>query len=123
MRFKKLIVFISIPLIVFAIAFFALAGTGKDEEKGKVEEAEIVYKGWLRSWEGVDLVLTSHQGPSTDAYKVLAKEFEELTGANVQVIDESWTDLLGKHLQIEVLVATSQIEVDQDRHTRGKRKR
>ncbi|HEB30722.1 MAG TPA: extracellular solute-binding protein [Spirochaetes bacterium] len=98
MRFKKSIVFISIPLIVFAIAFFALAGSGKKDEKVEVEEAKIVYKGWLRSWEGVDLVLTSHQGPSTDAYKVLAKEFEEITGANVQVIDESWTDLLGKHL-------------------------
>ncbi|MBD3309337.1 extracellular solute-binding protein [candidate division KSB3 bacterium] len=53
---------------------------------------------WLKKWDGVKLVLSSHQGPSTDAYKVLCEKFEELTGAEVQVIDESWTDLLSKHL-------------------------
>jgi multiple sugar transport system substrate-binding protein len=54
--------------------------------------------GWLKKWDGVKLVLSSHQGPSTDAYKVLSKEFEKLTGAKVRVLDESWTDLLAKHL-------------------------
>jgi len=53
---------------------------------------------WLKNWDGVKLVLTSHTGPTTDAYAVLAKEFEELTGAEVEVIGESWTDLLFKHL-------------------------
>jgi len=53
---------------------------------------------WLKKWDGVKLVLSSHVGPSTDAYKVLSKQFEELTGAQVQVLDESWVDLLSKHL-------------------------
>ena len=53
---------------------------------------------WLKDWTGVKLTLSSHTGPTTDAYKELAKEFEELTGAEVVVIDESWTDLLSKHL-------------------------
>ena len=52
---------------------------------------------WLRDWSGTNLVLTSHTGPTTDAAKVLAKEFENITGATVEVIDESWTDLLAKH--------------------------
>ena len=53
---------------------------------------------WLKRWDGTELTLSSHTGPTTDAYKKLAKEFEALTGAKVTVIDESWTDLLGKHL-------------------------
>ena len=52
---------------------------------------------WLRDWSGTTLVLTSHTGPTTDAAKVMAKEFEAITGAKVEVIDESWTDLLAKH--------------------------
>lgn len=53
---------------------------------------------WLKDWKGVKLVLSSHTGPTTDAVKILSKDFETLTGAQVQVIDESWTDLLSKHL-------------------------
>lgn len=53
---------------------------------------------WLKRWDGVTLTLSSHTGPTTDAYKILAKDFEALTGAKVQVIDESWTDLLSKHM-------------------------
>ncbi len=53
---------------------------------------------WLKKWDGVELVLSTHSGPTTDAYKVLCKEFEQLTGAKVKVLDESWTDLLSKHL-------------------------
>jgi multiple sugar transport system substrate-binding protein len=93
MKNKKLVVFITILFFVVSIAFLALAA-----DKKKVKMGKVVYKGWLRRWDGVKLVLSSHQGPSTDAYKVLSKEFEKLTGATVQVIDESWTDLLGKHL-------------------------
>ena len=93
MKNKKLVVFITIFFFVVSIAFLALAA-----DKKKVKMGKVVYKGWLRKWDGVKLVLSSHQGPSTDAYKVLSKEFEKLTGATVQVIDESWTDLLGKHL-------------------------
>ena len=33
---------------------------------------------WLRDWSGTNLVLTSHTGPTTDAAKVLAKEFLRL---------------------------------------------
>jgi ABC-type glycerol-3-phosphate transport system substrate-binding protein len=74
-------------VIVTAIVFvLSIAVTGEAAES------------WLKRWDGVKLVLSSHQGPSTDAYKVLCKEFEELTGAKVQVIDESWKDLMGKHL-------------------------
>lgn len=93
MKNKKLVMFITIFFFVVSIAFLALAA-----DKKKVKMGKVVYKGWLRKWDGVKLVLSSHQGPSTDAYKVLSKEFEKLTGATVQVIDESWTDLLGKHL-------------------------
>ena len=46
---------------------------------------------WLRDWSGTNLVLTSHTGPTTDAAKVLAKEFEKITGATVEVIDEGTT--------------------------------
>jgi multiple sugar transport system substrate-binding protein len=53
---------------------------------------------WLHRWDGVKLVLSSHTGPTTDAVKVVAKEFADMTGAEVEVIDESWTDLLSKHL-------------------------
>ncbi len=53
---------------------------------------------WLRKWEGVTLRLSSHTGPSTDAVAEIVKGFEERTGATVEVIDESWTDLLSKHL-------------------------
>jgi ABC-type glycerol-3-phosphate transport system substrate-binding protein len=97
MKYKKVIIIVGALLLALSIAFFTMA-SGDKPPKDKEMGGEIVYKGWLRSWEGVNLVLSSHQGPSTDAYKVIAKEFEELTGATVQVIDESWTDLLGKHL-------------------------
>ena len=46
---------------------------------------------WLKIG-GTTLVLTSHTGPTTDAAKVMAKEFEAITGAKVEVIDESWTN-------------------------------
>ncbi len=72
-------------------------GAGKQEGK-KAEDRPIVYDGWLRKWDGVSLVLSTHQGPNTDAYKEMAREFERITGAKVTVLDESWTDLLSKHL-------------------------
>jgi len=53
---------------------------------------------WLKRWDGVNLNVSTHTGPNTNAYKKLAKEFEQLTGAKVTVIDESWTDLLSKHM-------------------------
>lgn len=53
---------------------------------------------WLKKWDGVTLRLSSHTGPSTAAVAEIVKEFEQLTGAKVEVIDESWTDLLSKHL-------------------------
>lgn len=53
---------------------------------------------WLQRWEGTRLALSSHTGPTTDAVKALSARFAELTGAEVEVIDESWTDLLSKHL-------------------------
>ena len=53
---------------------------------------------WLRRWDGVKLTLSSHTGPTTDAVKAISAKFAELTGAEVEVIDESWTDLLSKHL-------------------------
>lgn len=53
---------------------------------------------WLKRWDGVKLALSSHTGPTTDAVKTIAGRFAELTGAEVEVIDESWTDLLSKHL-------------------------
>ncbi len=53
---------------------------------------------WLHRWDGVKLTLSSHTGPTTDAVKVMAAKFADLTGAEVEVIDESWTDLLSKHL-------------------------
>jgi multiple sugar transport system substrate-binding protein len=53
---------------------------------------------WLQRWDGVKLTLSSHTGPTTDAVKVMSAQFAELTGAEVEVIDESWTDLLSKHL-------------------------
>ena len=53
---------------------------------------------WLKKWDGVKLTLSSHTGPTTDAYKILCKDFEAATGATVEVIDESWTDLLVKHM-------------------------
>ncbi|MEM7023532.1 MAG: extracellular solute-binding protein, partial [Pseudomonadota bacterium] len=53
---------------------------------------------WLQRWDGVQLTLSSHTGPTTDAVKVMAQQFADLTGAEVEVIDESWTDLLSKHL-------------------------
>jgi len=95
---RKFVVIITALIFAFSIAFVAVAGGTKEAEKKEVKKAEVVYGGWLRKWEGVKLVLSSHQGPSTDAYKVLCKEFEEITGAKVEVIDESWKDLLGKHL-------------------------
>ena len=78
------------------VSFGAFAG-GKQETTAAAAHP-IVYEGWLRSWEGVQLVLSTHQGPTTDAYKELCKEFERITGAKVTVLDESWTDLLSKHL-------------------------
>lgn len=53
---------------------------------------------WLRRWDGVSLTLSSHTGPTTDAVAKIAEEFERLTGAEVEVLGESWTDLLSKHL-------------------------
>jgi multiple sugar transport system substrate-binding protein len=84
-----------LALAVLLPAFTFAAG--KQESK-KAEDRPIVYEGWLRSWEGVSLVLSTHQGPNTDAYKEMAKEFERITGAKVTILDESWTDLLSKHL-------------------------
>ncbi|MCP4404729.1 MAG: extracellular solute-binding protein [bacterium] len=82
MKGKKLFTLFFCVVFMFAIASVAMA-----------EDYS-----WLKKWDGVKLVLSSHQGPSTDAYKVLSKQFEELTGAEVQVLDESWVDLLSKHL-------------------------
>ena len=75
---------IHMAVLVFVLSILLVGGTA--------------YADWLKKWDGVKLVLSSHQGPSTDAYKVICKDFEKLTGAKVQVIDESWKDLLGKHL-------------------------
>jgi maltose-binding protein MalE len=64
-----------------------------------VDAGELVEgSDWLQRWDGVKLTLSSHTGPTTDAVKVISAQFAELTGAEVDVIDESWTDLLSKHL-------------------------
>ncbi len=95
MKKRMMIVLLAVSFMVLFSA--ALFGGGKQEEK-EVADNPIVYQGWLRSWEGVELVLSTHQGPNTDAYKEMSREFEEITGAKVTVLDESWTDLLSKHL-------------------------
>ncbi|MGI9334782.1 MAG: extracellular solute-binding protein [Gammaproteobacteria bacterium] len=73
----------------------ALIGCGAPAVKAaeRVEGSD-----WLQRWDGVKLALSSHTGPTTDAVKVMADKFADLTGAEVEVIDESWTDLLSKHL-------------------------
>ena len=68
-------------------------GTSQSQAGELVEGSD-----WLQRWEGVKLTLSSHTGPTTDAIKELSAQFAELTGAEVEVIDESWTDLLSKHL-------------------------
>jgi multiple sugar transport system substrate-binding protein len=49
-------------------------------------------------FEGVTIRISHHAGPTSDAYKGLFPEFEKNTGAKVIMIEESWTDLLAKHL-------------------------
>lgn len=53
---------------------------------------------WLRQWDGVELTLTSHSGPTTEAVAEIVKGFEEATGATVTVLAEPWQDLLSAHL-------------------------
>lgn len=95
-RKSFVLLFLFIFFLVFTPCLFA-GGQAEEEESMEVENP-IVYEGWLRSWEGVELVISTHQGPNTDAYKELCREFEDITGAQVTVLDESWTDLLSKHL-------------------------
>lgn len=73
-------------MVLIVVLLFGIAGAWAQDNS------------WLKRWDGVKLVLSSHTGPTTEAYKVLCKDFEQLTGAKVVVIDESWTDLLSKHL-------------------------
>ena len=53
---------------------------------------------WLRQWDGVELTLTSHSGPTTEAVAEIVKGFEEATGAKVTVLADPWQDLLSAHL-------------------------
>ncbi|MCP4380757.1 MAG: extracellular solute-binding protein [Hyphomicrobiales bacterium] len=78
-------------LAVIGIAFAGAAGAA--ELPPLVEGSD-----WLRQWDGVTLTLSSHTGPTTDAVAEIAQGFAAATGAEVEVIDESWTDLLSKHL-------------------------
>ncbi len=74
------------------------AGGQQEATEINLYEHPVVYDGWLRNWEGVEIVLSTHQGPNTDAMIAKSKEFEKLTGAKVTVLAESWTDLLSKHM-------------------------
>lgn len=76
-----------------AAGLLAAAAPAASNAGGLVEGSD-----WLKRWEGVKLTLSSHTGPTTDAVKTIAGRFADLTGAQVEVIDESWTDLLSKHL-------------------------
>ena len=96
MKRKGVLTLVSLGLLIVLMPAFVFGG-GKQEGK-KAEDRPIVADGWLRKWDGVSLVLSTHQGPNTDAYKEMGKEFERITGAKVTVLDESWTDLLSKHL-------------------------
>ena len=93
---RGVLTLVSVCLLSVLLPLWAFAG-GRPEGK-KVEDRPVVYDGWLRNWDGVELVLSTHQGPNTDAYKEMCREFERITGAKVTVLDESWTDLLSKHL-------------------------
>jgi multiple sugar transport system substrate-binding protein len=53
---------------------------------------------WLRQWDGVELTLTSHSGPTTEAVAEIVKGFEAATGAEVTVLADPWQDLLSSHL-------------------------
>ena len=53
---------------------------------------------WLRQWDGVELTLTSHSGPTTEAVAEIVKGFEEATSATVTVLAEPWQNLLSAHL-------------------------
>ena len=97
MKRSRLLTWVSISLCLSVLLPAVVFASGPQESK-KAQDRPIVYEGWLRSWEGVSLVLSTHQGPNTDAYKEMAKEFEKITGAKVTILDESWTDLLSKHL-------------------------
>ncbi|MGI9501518.1 MAG: ABC transporter substrate-binding protein, partial [Geminicoccaceae bacterium] len=76
------------------VSLTALAWGAGPSQAGELVEGSD----WLQRWDGVKLTLSSHTGPTTDAIKELSAQFAELTGAEVEVIDESWTDLLSKHL-------------------------
>lgn len=81
-----------------ATAVAALAALGMGTAAAQDLPPLVEGSDWLRQWDGVTLTLSSHTGPTTDATKQIAAEFAALTGAEVIVIDESWTDLLAKHL-------------------------
>jgi multiple sugar transport system substrate-binding protein len=87
--------------LVLGLLIFLAPGAGfgaGQQEKIAVAERPIVYGGWLRSWSGVEIVLSTHLGSNSDAYKQMGIDFERITGARVTILEESWTDLLGKHL-------------------------
>jgi len=84
---NRLLSLVSICLCLSVLLPAAAFAAGKQESK-KAEDRPIVYEGWLRNWEGVSLVLSTHQGPNTDAYKEMAKEFERITGAKVTILDD-----------------------------------
>lgn len=85
--------------VAFLVVFtFGVMATGQGEgTAGAKPSGKTVYGGWLRSWQGTKLVFSSHQGPTTDAAAFLVKKFEQLTGAQVTVLAEPWSDLLTKH--------------------------
>jgi len=68
----------------------AMAGVAKAKDQCSTE--------WLKKWDGVKLVLSSHAGPTTDAVRKMVKEFERLTGAQVEVRGDPWQTLLSNHL-------------------------
>jgi multiple sugar transport system substrate-binding protein len=98
MRKRRRVFLLIMAVILIASPVVLMAGGQQEAEGVSLADHPIVKDGWLRSWKGIEIVLSTHQGPTTDAMIAKSKEFEQITGAKVTVLAESWTDLLSKHM-------------------------
>lgn len=98
MKKSRCFFYLIVAIVLISTPSMLMAGGSKDADVFSLDDHPIVKDGWLRNWEGTEIVLSTHQGPTTDAMIAKSKEFEAITGAKVTVLAESWTDLLSKHM-------------------------
>ena len=102
---KSLLWLLIVLLSVSMVVTFSLAGCKKEEveeaapveeEAEEVTEEEAVIEEEGKNFEGQELVAIYMSGNYADAARLIEKEFEEMTGASVTVVDAPYASLYEK---------------------------